>query len=691
HFWLGDAFASGGSLGYDHKAMGITAKGAWKSVERHFAEMDIDTRSVDFTVVGIGDMSGDVFGNGMLLSEHIRLLAAFDHRHIFLDPNPDTVRSFAERRRMFGLPRSSWLDYDPTLISTGGGVYERSAKAIPVSPEVRAALGIDDGAATLSPPEMIAAILTAPADLLWNGGIGTYVKASSESHADVGDKSNDAVRVDANRMRAKVIGEGGNLGVTALGRVEFSRHGGRINTDALDNSAGVDCSDHEVNLKILLDAMPSGEALEPAERDRLLAEMTDEVAELVLAKNISQNLRLGLSRAEAPVMLGMHRRQIADLAARYGVDRDLEGLPSDAELIRRAADGIGLTSPELANVMAHVKLSLETDLRTNGLPDRPEFESVLPEYFPSVLRTRFGAAIRRHPLRREIVTTMVVNDVIDNAGISYVFRLSEELGSSTGEAVLAFYAAVEIFDLRGLWRDIRTCPAPVTTRDAFEFEVGRTVDRAGRRLLLSRQWPADSAAEVARYRQGLRALAEQSPRWLPGYAADEIRNRAAKWVGHGAPKELAERVFRLIYLFPLLDVLDTAQRCERDPEPVATLYCAVMQHFKIDRLLSALDRLEHGDRWRGLARLAVRDDLYDAVRLLTHDVLTVADPSDSPAAAIGNWELNNRTRVVRAAGALGDIFASGNYGLEALSVAARQLRKVANGGDSRTGTTLLSE
>ncbi|HZE16248.1 MAG TPA: NAD-glutamate dehydrogenase domain-containing protein, partial [Mycobacterium sp.] len=399
---LGDAFASGGSQGYDHKAMGITARGTWEAVKRHFREMGVDTQTEDFTVVGIGDMSGDVFGNGMLLSKHIRLLAAFDHRHIFLDPNPDAAASWDERQRLFQLPRSNWDDYDKSLISAGGGVFSREHKAIPISPEVRAALGIEDDVTEMAPPSLVRAILKAPVDLLYNGGIGTYIKAESQSDADVGDRANDPLRVSANQVRAKVIGEGGNLGVTSLGRVEFDLCGGRINTDALDNSAGVDCSDHEVNIKILIDSLVTAGKVKPGDRTELLMSMTDEVGELVLADNADQNDLMGTSRANAASLLPVHALQIKHLVAERGVNRGLEALPSEKEIHRRAEAGLGLTSPELATLMAHVKLALKDELLATDLLDQEVFAARLPRYFPSPLRDRFTPEIRSHQLRREI-------------------------------------------------------------------------------------------------------------------------------------------------------------------------------------------------------------------------------------------------------------------------------------------------
>ncbi|MET9489878.1 NAD-glutamate dehydrogenase [Nocardia sp. NPDC006630] len=687
-FWLGDAFASGGSVGYDHKRMGITARGAWESVKRHFAELDTDTQTTEFTVAGVGDMSGDVFGNGMLLSRHIRLIAAFDHRHIFLDPNPHVADSYAERERMFALPRSSWADYDRAIISAGGGVFDRSAKAIPVSAEVRAALGIEAGVETVSPPELIRAILRAPVDLLWNGGIGTYIKSCAETDAEVGDKSNDAVRVSADELRVKVIGEGGNLGATALGRIEFCRRGGKMNTDALDNSAGVDCSDHEVNIKVLLDGAISAGELLAAERNPLLASMTDEVAALVLRDNVSQNFRLGISRAHAVQMAAVHRRLLTRLEARDGLDRALEGLPSDAEMRERIAEGAGLSSPELANLLAHVKLSLKNELLAGDLPDSPAFAAVLPEYFPAPLREHFGAALQRHPLRREIVVTTVVNRVVDYGGTTYVFRLAEEMGVTADDVVRAFTVVVEIFDLHDLWQRIRTAPMPTAVRDELELETKRTLDRASRWLLTNRPQPVAIGADLARYRDVVQGLSIQVPAWQPGDIADDILARSHGPIERGAPRALAEEVCMLIYRFPLLDVIDIAEIADREPQEVAALYYALDQHFEIQRLLDAVVGLERTDRWRTLARLAVRDDLYGSLRSLTLDVLRTTQPDDDPAEKIAYWESVNRARLARTRACIAEIFTAATYDIATLSVAARQVRSMINGSDS--GTTPLA-
>ncbi|WP_336083099.1 NAD-glutamate dehydrogenase [Nocardia sp. SSK8] len=678
-FWLGDAFASGGSAGYDHKAMGITAKGAWESVKRHFREMGIDTQSQDFTVVGVGDMSGDVFGNGMLLSRHIRLVAAFDHRHIFLDPNPDAATSFAERERLFALPRSSWADYDRGLISDGGGVFERTVKSVPISPQARAALGLPDGVQALSPPELVRAILLAPVQLLWNGGIGTYVKASTETNAEVGDKSNDAVRVDGNQLRVKVVGEGGNLGATALGRIEFCRAGGKMNTDALDNSAGVDCSDHEVNIKVLLDGVVSAGALAPADRNPLLASMTDEVARMVLQDNVDQNVLIGIARTDAPQMASVHGRVIDDLEQRRGLDRELEALPTAAQLKRRTEEGSGLASPELANLLAHVKLGLKADLLDTDLPDSAYFARRLPLYFPTPLRERFGTEIKKHRLRREIVTTMIVNEVVDYGGITYAHRLSEEVGASTSDVVRAFAAASEIFELHDVWARIRGADAPTGVCDLMELESKRTLDRASRWLLSNRPQPIAVGAEINRYHSRVQELAPQVPGWLRGHHVTSLTQGAAELIARGAPTDLATEVFGLLSMFPLLDVVDIADIADRDGAEVGALYYALNEHLKIDWLLEAVSHLERGDRWHALARLALRDDMYGSLRSLTLDVLSAGDPEETADEKIAYWESKNQSRLGRARAALAELFESGTHDLATLSVAARQVRSMVSG------------
>lgn len=684
-FWLGDAFASGGSVGYDHKAMGITAKGAWEAVKRHFLEMGVDTQSEDFTVVGIGDMSGDVFGNGMLLSQHIRLLAAFDHRHIFIDPNPDAASSWAERKRMFDLPRSSWEDYNTALISAGGGVYSRQQKAIPISPQARAALGLEDGVEELTPPSLMKAILKAPADLLFNGGIGTYIKAETESDADVGDRANDPVRVNGNQVRAKVIGEGGNLGVTSLGRIEFDLAGGRINTDALDNSAGVDCSDHEVNIKILIDSLVTTGKVRAEDRTNLLLSMTDEVGDLVLKDNEDQNDLMGTSRANAASLLPVHALMIKDLVANHGLNRELEALPSEKEIRRRTEIGIGLTSPELATLMAHVKLVLKSDVLATDLPDQEAFAARLPWYFPTNLREQFSPEIRTHQLRREIVTTMLVNDLVDTSGITYAYRITDDVGVGPVDAVRSYVATDAIFRIGEVWRQIRAAGVPVAVSDRMTLDLRRLVDRAGRWLLNYRPQPLAVGAEINRFAAKVAALTPRMSEWLRGADKAIVAKEAEEFSAQGVPRDVAYMVATGLYQYSLLDVIDIADIIDRDPAEVADTYFALMDHLGTDGLLTAVSRLVRDDRWHSLARLAIRDDIYGSLRSLCFDVMAVGEPEESGEEKIEEWEQTNSSRVSRARRTLTEIYESGELDLATLSVAARQIRSMTR--NSGTGTT----
>ncbi len=512
-FWLGDAFASGGSEGYDHKKMGITARGAWESVVFHFQTLGVNTAADDFTTVGVGDMSGDVFGNGMLLSEHIKLLAAFDHRHIFLDPDPDPAASFAERRRLFDLPRSSWADYDKSLISVGGGVWPRTAKSVHVPPRAAAALGLPDGTTALAPDELISAILRAPVDLLWNGGIGTYVKATVQSNADVGDKSNDAVRVNASELRAKVIGEGGNLGLTQEARIEYALGGGLVNTDFIDNSAGVDTSDHEVNIKILLDRAVRDGELSQADRNKLLHQMTNEVGALVLQHNYQQNRALAASRAQDVQMLHVHARYIRKLERERRIRRRLEVLPGDREIAERRSAGTGLTIPEFSVLLAHTKIAATQEVLASGLPDDPYLRRVLTEYFPTPLRERYAAVMGDHRLHREIITTAIVNDMVDRSGTTFTFRLNEETGASVPEITAAWLVAREVFDLPGFWTELAALDGKVEKLGADRRAAGGPeADRAGRAVA------AALPAAPDRHHRDHRLLRRRGGRGGPGPA-----------------------------------------------------------------------------------------------------------------------------------------------------------------------------
>jgi glutamate dehydrogenase len=677
-FWLGDAFASGGSVGYDHKAMGITARGAWESVKYHFREMGINTQTQDFSVVGVGDMSGDVFGNGMLLSEHIKLVAAFDHRHIFLDPAPDPTRSFAERQRLFALARSSWADYDQSLISEGGGVHARAEKSIPIGPAVAQALGIAEGVTKLTPNDLIHAILQAPVDLLWNGGIGTYVKASTQTHADAGDKANDAVRVNGNQLRARVVGEGGNLGLTQLGRIEYARAGGRINTDAIDNSAGVDTSDHEVNLKILLDRAVAGGSITRAERNALLADATDDVAAHVLRDNYEQNILLGMARKLSPALIFVHQRAIQNLEAAGELDRAIEFLPSDKEIVAREAEGKGLFSPENAVLIAYSKITLMQHLEATSLPDEPWFQRTLAGYFPPAIAQRFADDLGKHPLHREIITTVVVNDMINRSGTTFVHRAIEETGVEVAQITRAYSVVREVFGLEELWASIEALDnvVPVAAQNAGHQEIRRLIDRATRWFVDVRFPIGDVAAEIERFGATLAELSPRIASLVRGAERADIDSEKARLGGLGLPPGLSARLAELLSTFLLLDVVEIANASAHSAAEIAELHFALSDLFYVDEMLTSITELPRDDRWATLARAAVRHDVYAALSAITTAVLRSTDDALTADDRIQVWVAENAERVERARGTVRAGLDRETVDLATLSVALRVMRSV---------------
>jgi len=685
-FWLGDAFASGGSVGYDHKAMGITAKGAWVSVQRHFRERGIDCQAEDFTAVGIGDMSGDVFGNGMLCSEHIRLVAAFDHRDIFLDPDPDPETSYAERRRLFDLPRSSWQDYGKSLISEGGGVFPRSVKSIRLNDAIRTALGIDAGVEKLTPAELMKAILQAPVDLLWNGGIGTYVKGELESHAEVGDKANDAIRINGAQLRARCVGEGGNLGLTQAGRIEYvlrggdaggdGQGGGRINTDFIDNSAGVDTSDHEVNIKILLDRIVKDGDLTGKQRNALLAEMTDEVAALVLRDNYEQNLAIANAIAHAPSLLHVHEDFMRQLEKAGTLDREIEGLPSRAEVRRRLDRGVGLTPPELSVLMAWTKIVLAQELLSGELPDDPYLDADLKAYFPTPMRERFESQIEAHPLRREIIVTQVVNDLVNGAGMTYWPRLAAETGATVADLTRANFVAREIFGSLPLRTELSSwdnkLDAGVQTR--MRIEMRTLVERASRWLVTNRRPPLDSIATVEHFAGPVQATMAQLPDLMTGRELEAFHERQARLERRGVPEELARRVAVLPPAYMLLGIVETAQREGLAPEEVARLHFALGERLGLPVLLQKIVALPRHDKWQTMARAALRDDLHSVHTRLTAQILRSTPADESTLARIAEWEEGEADLVSRAAATLQQICAEEEADLARTSVGLRVVR-----------------
>ncbi|MHA6847364.1 NAD-glutamate dehydrogenase [Ralstonia syzygii] len=673
-FWLGDAFASGGSVGYDHKKMAITARGAWESVKRHFSEMGVDTQTTDFTVVGIGDMSGDVFGNGMLLSRHIRLLAAFDHRHIFLDPSPDAATSFAERERLFQLPRSSWADYDRALITPGGGVFPRTAKAIALSPEVRAML--DVSATEMAPNDLLHAILKAPADLLYNGGIGTYVKASSETHAQVGDRSNDGLRVDGAELRCKVVAEGGNLGCTQLGRIEYAQHGGRINTDAIDNSAGVDCSDHEVNIKILLGLVVADGEMTLKQRNALLAEMTDEVGELVLRDNYFQTQALSLARARTAQWLDAEVRLMRYLERTGRLNRTIEFLPSDEDVDTRRAAAVGLSTPERAVLMAYSKMWLYDVLQGSDLPDQPFVADGLPAYFPQPLQARCGAAMARHPLRREILATMHANALINRVGVTFVHRLAEETGAEPLAVVWASLVARAVYRLDPLWQEVDGLDAQVPHEmQAALFAAFAQLHERATLWFLRRRAP-DVPATVERFRTAVDALAPE----VDGLQTEESARAAAQqqqaFVDAGVPEALARTAAGVPARASLLDIAEVAAASGCDARLAARVYFALDQPLGYGWLQGGILGLPTQTHWQMLARATLLEELGQLRRRLTGSVLHDAAAGASAGALVDAWRAARQEALARYNRVIADQVAAGSADLAMLSVGLKALAEV---------------
>jgi len=662
-FWLGDAFASGGSVGYDHKKMGITARGAWEAVKRHFRELGTDIQSTDFTVVGVGDMSGDVFGNGMLLSRHIRLVAAFDHRHIFLDPNADAATGFAERQRLFDLPRSSWDDYNKALIGKGGGIFARSLKEIPLSPEVKALIGSD--AETMTPPALINALLKAEADLLWFGGIGTYIKASSQSHLEAGDRANDTLRINGNEVRAKVVGEGANLGVTQLGRIEAARSGARIDTDAVDNSAGVDTSDHEVNLKILLGGPVMRGEMNEEQRNALLASMTDDVAAHVLADNYNQTLALSVAQSRGAADLDAHGRLISDLEARGKLDRAVEYLPGDAQLKTLAHDGTGLTRPELCVLLAYAKLDLDAEVLASALPDDPFFAPLLAGYFPPAAVAAFPAEPGRHRLKREIVSTVLINAIVNLAGPVFVLRTREVTGLGSADVARGFVLGDGVFGLSALKARIDALDGKLDARvqTGLYAEIADQFRRATRWLLSHVAAGAPIADTVMQYRAGVEALRESYVLTAPDQA------RIAELSGAGVPEDLARDMALLGPLAAALDVALLAHETGSPPARVAPLYFALGDALGLDRLRILAGKFAPPEHWDRLALRRLMDDLAQSQRgiaaKLLKNGLEVADWAKSQSEAL------ERTRAF-----LNSLEASGDLSVAKLMLASSQIQSL---------------
>ena len=681
-FWLDDAFASGGSAGYDHKKMGITARGAWESVKRHFREIGVDTQSQDFTVVGVGDMSGDVFGNGMLLSPHIKLLAAFNHLHIFIDPSPDPAASLAERQRLFALPRSSWSDYDAALISRGGGVFDRKAKSIKLTPEIQALFGIKQDA--LPPNDLIRALLKAEVDLLFFGGIGTFIKATTETHAEAGDRANDALRLDGPEVRAKVIGEGANLGMTQLGRVEYAKLGGprpaaepnaptglggRLNTDAVDNSAGVDASDHEVNIKILTGAVVAEGDMTLKQRDVLLAEMTDELAGLILRDNYLQTQAISVMEAQGGTILDSQVRLIQDLEKAGKLNREVEKLPNDAALAALAAAGKGLTRPELAVLLAYGKMTLYETLLDSDLPDEAFLGEDLHRYFPTALRDRFPQAIDKHRLRREIIATVATNSMVNRVGPTFVNDLRVRTGCAEGDIARAYTVTRDAFALRELWAGVEAldAKAPASLQTAMILESARLVERVTLWFAQNRSHPIDVAATMGGLAPAVAALKAALPEVLPRAARERHAAAVAAYVKDGAPAELAAAAAMLPALAGAPDIVKLAGEDAAKVAAAAMVYYAAGDRLALDWLRASARAIVATTPWQKQAVAAIVDELFAFQAELAARILSGGQAPDAWLAARGPV-------FVRAQQVLQEMQAAGAVDLAMLAVANRQLR-----------------
>ncbi|PID44386.1 MAG: NAD-glutamate dehydrogenase [Proteobacteria bacterium] len=676
-FWLGDAFASGGSNGYDHKKMGITARGAWVSVERHFREMGINTAQEPFSVIGIGDMSGDVFGNGMLLSPHTKLVAAFNHMHIFIDPDPDPAKGYLERKRLFELPRSTWADYDSSLISEGGGVFSRSVKSVTLTPEIKKRFGIK---ADRVPPNMlISYILKSEVDLLWIGGIGTYVKASYETDADVGDKANDGVRINANELRCKVIGEGGNLGVTQRARIEFALNGGRCNTDFIDNAGGVDCSDHEVNIKILLNAIVANGDMTQKQRNQILFDMTDEVADLVLKNNYRQTQAISIASLEVSPRIEEYRRLIDSLESSGKLNRELEFIPDDETVIERKSKGGGLTRPELSVLISYVKGDMKEELSASKLPDEESLAKEIDAAFPEQLVRNYAKPLLSHKLRREIIATQIANDMVNHMGITFVDRLRQSTGASVSAVALAYIIAREVFQLESYWCKIEALDYHISSETQMEMmsELMRLTRRASRWLLRNRRSELNVVSNMGNFAAGIKEISENLPGFLIGEQKTEWQERYDRYLSEGIPDDLASVVAGANYLYSALGIIEAHELTQTGITEVAHTYYSLGDALDLGWFSVQLNLLKPSSHWQALARETFREDLDWQQRALTVGVLRMKNAPDNIAERLKVWMDHHEELIGRWQQMCTEIKATKSPEFAVYSVALRELLDLA--------------
>ncbi|GED21748.1 NAD-glutamate dehydrogenase [Halomonas halmophila] len=675
--WLSDAFASGGANGYDHKGMAITAKGAWESVKRHFRGLGINTQEDEFTVVGVGDMAGDVFGNGMLLSDKIRLLGAFNHLHIFVDPTPDAAASFAERQRLFNQPRSSWEDYNAELISEGGGIFSRSAKSITITPQMKKAFGIS--ADKLSPNDLIHAMLVARVDLFWNGGIGTYVKGSEESDADVGDKANDALRINGSELNCRVVGEGGNLGLTQLGRMEAAARGVRVNTDFIDNAGGVNCSDHEVNIKILIDEVVTRGDMTGKQRNQLLADMTDEVGELVLHSNYRQTQALDLAEILSRQGLGPFRRFISELEAAGQIDRELEFLPSDEALQERAQNNQGMTLPELSVLISYAKSVLKGDLIASDVPDDPTIIRFVERAFPNVLNERYHDEMYEHRLKREIVATQVANDLVDYMGIVFVRRLMDSTGASRADIARAYVIARDSFQLSRLWEQVEALDNQVSTQVQYSMmlDLMRLIRRATRWFLRQRMG-MNTRDTIDYFSSRLTQLQDNIGKRLRGEEQEHWSARRKELTQAGVPDALASSVAASASLYTALGIIQTARQTDEKPQRVAEVFYEVGARLQLPWIIQQVTQLEVRDSWQAKARDTFRDDIDRQQLALTASVLGMQGGPRDSAERVSLWLGQHEAMHDRWRHLLDEVGGGSQGGFPLFAVAVRELVDLAD-------------
>ncbi len=675
-FWLDDAFASGGSVGYDHKKMGITSRGVWVCTKRHFRELDINPETDDFTVVGIGDMAGDVFGNGLLMSNHAKLLAAFNHIHIFIDPNPDPAKSYEERKRLFNLPRSAWSDYNPELISAGGGVFSRSAKSIKLTSEIKEALAIKED--SLAPNELIRAILKAPVDLIWNGGIGTFVKATTETHADAGDRTNDAIRLDAPELRARVIAEGGNLGLTQAARIEYALNGGVVNTDFIDNSAGVDCSDHEVNIKILLNSMVASGEMTLDQRNKLLEKMTNEVAELVLLDNAEQSQMLSLESMVAQQSMDLFAQFMTDLEKAGRLDRAIEGLPNDKMMLERKVNNKPLTRPEIAMLLAYSKMCLKQDILNSSVSEDAFFDKYLLTAFPKVLGDKYYEQMKQHSLRREIVSTQLCKAISDRMGVYFVDRLNRETGASVEFIIRAYSVAETIFDLESVWADIAALDYKIDSHTQYRMmlHLYYLIRRATRWFLRNRMENLDIEASVATFKPAIESLMQSLPSLLDGPDKEAYDAVIEQYSLDNVPKALAKRIANYSAMYTSLDIIEASLAKQLPLDQVAKTYYALGNHLELNWLRGLMNDYVVQNQWDELARAGFRDDLDRVQRELSVRVLSAPATNGKEVALkerIESWVDSYKFLLIRWQKLMADIHASETVGFVTYSVVLREL------------------